>query len=69
MMNTGKVKFYNESKGYGFIILDDINASEIFFHCTKVLGGVIKKDSLVEFDVENTKKGLIAINVKPILNY
>ena len=64
-MNTGKVKFYNESKGYGFIIPDDVNIQELFFHCTKVQGKVTK-DSLVEFEIENSKKGLVAINVKQI---
>jgi CspA family cold shock protein len=62
-MNTGKVKFFNETKGYGFIIPDDVSQSEIFFHCTKVTGKV-SADTLVQYDVETSKKGPVAINVK-----
>ena len=65
-MNTGKVKFFNESKGYGFIIPDDLNQAEIFFHCTKVQGRVFK-DSLVVYDVETSKKGPVAINVSQVV--
>jgi CspA family cold shock protein len=64
-MNTGRIKFFNESKGYGFIIPNDVNQQEIFFHCTKVLGKV-SNDVEVEYEVETNKKGLAAINVKRI---
>jgi CspA family cold shock protein len=66
-MNTGKVKFYNANKGYGFIIVDDENKSEIFFHCTKVVGREVVTDSLVQFEIENGKKGPVAINVKQMM--
>jgi CspA family cold shock protein len=65
-MNTGKVKFFNVNKGYGFIIVNDERKSEIFFHCTKVLGRVMT-DSLVQFEIEEGKKGPVAINVKQMM--
>ena len=61
--NTGKVKFFNGTKGYGFIVRDD-SEPEIFFHINNVKDRMqLGQDDRVEFDVENTKKGLAAINV------
>ncbi len=63
-MNTGKVKFFNESKGFGFIKAD-ANGQEIFVHVTGLVDKVREADS-VSFDVTEGKKGLNAINVKKI---
>lgn len=63
-MNTGKVKFYNKSKGFGFIIQDDTN-EEIFVHATGLINDIRENDR-VSFDVSEGKKGLNAINVKLI---
>lgn len=63
-MQTGKVKFFNESKGYGFI-KDDESDDEIFVHATGLVDQ-IDKDDKVEFEVTEGKKGLNAINVKVI---
>ena len=60
---TGKVKFFNEAKGYGFIIPDNPSLTEIFFHITKVKDKV-KEGDLVNFGFESTKRGMVAINVK-----
>jgi CspA family cold shock protein len=65
--SRGKVKFYNEGKGYGFIIPDDPEVDELFFHASKLLDKVTK-DDFVLFEIVNTKKGLQAINVKKQLN-
>lgn len=62
--NTGKVKFFNNSKGFGFIV-DDEDAKEIFFHVSGTLDRV-EKDDLVAFDLETGNRGLKAINVKRI---
>ena len=62
-MSTGKVKFFDEQKGFGFIAGDDGN--DIFVHKTGTLDR-IKKDDKVEFDIEDGKKGKKAVRVKRI---
>jgi len=57
---TGKVKFFNEQKGYGFIIAPD--ESEIFVHATD-LQDKVGMDTQVEYDVKQTPKGAKAVNV------
>lgn len=63
-MNTGTIKFFNESKGYGFI-KEDESEKEIFVHVTG-LNEEVQKDDRVEYEVVDGKKGLNAINVKKI---
>lgn len=58
---NGKVKFFDEKKGFGFIVEDEAN-NEYFFHITECLDK-IEKDDLVSFQVANGKKGLNAIQV------
>lgn len=62
-MKRGTVKFFNSSKGYGFIVEED-SQEDIFVHVTG-LEAEIQKDDEVTFDVIEGKKGLNAINVKP----
>lgn len=60
---NGTVKFYNESKGYGFVI-DDQSGDDIFVHANGLKSGVtVKQDDRISYEVETTKKGLNAINV------
>ena len=61
-MSTGKVKFFNERKGFGFIIEDGSN-QDIFVH---VSGSIdrIKENDQVSFDVTEDQRGKKAINVK-----
>jgi len=61
-MATGKVKFFNSQKGFGFLF-DETNAKEVFVHATGLIDQ-IKDNDLVTFDVIEDKKGLKAINVK-----
>ncbi|MFI5219663.1 MAG: cold-shock protein [Bacteroidia bacterium] len=61
-MKTGKVKFFNESKGYGFITEDD-SSQEIFVHHTGLVDKV-KENDTVSYEVTEGKKGLNAVNVK-----
>jgi cold shock protein len=65
IMQTGKVKFFNESKGFGFI-LDDASGEEIFVHVTGLNGVTIRENDQVSFNVTEGKKGLNAIDVQRI---
>jgi cold shock protein len=67
-MNTGigKVKFFNESKGYGFITDATDPTKDYFFHYTKSIDKV-KKDEHVTYTIEQGKKGLQAVDVKRIV--
>jgi CspA family cold shock protein len=61
-MNTGFVKFYNETKGYGFIKDDQDSSKEYFVHATG-LTDKVKQNDRVSFDLKEGKKGVNAINV------
>lgn len=61
-MLTGTVKFYNEAKGFGFIV-DDDSQSDVFVHATGLVDKVAQNDK-VTYDVKDGKKGLNAVNVK-----
>lgn len=63
-MNKGKVKFFNETKGFGFII-DNETKKEHFVHMSGCIDA-IQKDDEVEFELQEGKKGLNAVNVKVI---
>ena len=61
-MREGKVKFFDDSKGFGFIKASDSN-EEIFVHASGLVDQVNENDN-VKFDVERGTKGLKAINVQ-----
>lgn len=61
-MKNGKVKFYNESKGYGFIKGEETD-EDIFVHATGLLNP-IKNHDVVKFELVKGKRGLAAINVQ-----
>ncbi len=61
-MNTGTVKFFNETKGYGFI-KDNASENEYFVHVTGLIDK-IKQDDEVSFDLEEGRKGMTAVNVR-----
>lgn len=63
-MQEGTVKFFNVTKGFGFIIPTN-GDSEIFVHSTGLIDEIRENDK-VEYDVESGKKGLNAVNVKVI---
>ncbi len=62
IMSTGTVKFFNETKGFGFIKVDG-SSEEIFVHVSG-LQDEIRQDDQVTFDVERGKKGMNAVNVR-----
>ncbi len=61
-MNKGTVKFFNNAKGFGFIIDDESN-QEYFVHVSGLIDEINEGDT-VEYEVTEGKKGLNAINVK-----
>ncbi len=61
-MSKGVVKFFNETKGFGFII-DSESSKEYFVHVSGLIDK-IKENDEVEFELEEGKKGLNAMNVK-----
>ena len=61
-MNQGKVKFFNESKGYGFI-KDNETENEYFVHVSGLIDEVKDNDD-VTFELTEGRKGLNAVNVK-----
>ena len=62
--NQGTVKFFNTEKGFGFIKHDDSN-KETFVHVSGLIND-IKEGDRVEFDLQEGKKGMNAVNVKLI---
>lgn len=61
-MNQGTVKFFNASKGYGFVKDDETN-KEYFVHVSGLIDKV-KDNDAVTFEVVEGRKGLNAVNVK-----
>jgi CspA family cold shock protein len=61
-MSTGTVKFFNNSKGFGFI-KDSESEKEYFVHVSG-LNDEVRENDEVTFDLQEGKKGLNAINVK-----
>lgn len=61
-MNNGTVKFFNESKGYGFI-KDQESDNEYFVHVSGLIDK-IKENDQVTFELAEGKKGMNAVNVK-----
>jgi cold shock protein len=65
-MKTGKVKWFNIQKGFGFILTEE--GKDLFVHFKDVQGGVnaIKENDSVEYEVADGKKGPQAVKVKKV---
>ncbi len=63
-MKQGTVKFFNEAKGFGFIV-EEGSGNEYFVHVTGIIDRISEGDT-VEFELKEGRKGLNAINVKVI---
>lgn len=61
-MKNGTVKFFNYSKGFGFI-KDNDSSNEYFVHVTDCKNEIRENDK-VEFEIQEGKKGLNAVNVR-----
>ena len=61
-MQTGTVKFFNETIGFGFIV-DNQSGKEYFVHVSGLIDEIRENDEVV-FELKDGKKGLNAVNVK-----
>jgi len=67
-MSTGKVKWFNDQKGFGFITPDD-GGEDVFVHHTEIKAEgfrSLQEDQAVEFEITQGQKGLQATNVNII---
>ncbi len=67
-MPTGKVKWFNDQKGYGFITPDD-GSKDLFVHHTAIIAEGFKtlaENQAVEFEVQESDKGPRATNVRKL---
>lgn len=60
---TGIVKFFNDSKGFGFITNEE-TGKDIFVHVSNLNGVELREGDNVEYDEEEGRKGLVAANVQ-----
>lgn len=65
-MKKGKVKFYDKTRGFGFILRDD-NEENVYFSIKDVEEGKqLKAGDRVQFEIEKTDKGIKAKNIKKL---
>jgi cold shock protein len=60
-MNKGIVKFFNETKGFGFITME--NEKDVFVHISGLKDEVRENDNVI-FDLQQGQKGINAVNVR-----
>jgi CspA family cold shock protein len=64
ILKTGVIKFFNDSKGFGFVVEDGSN-TEYFLHASGCIDQVREGDS-IEFDIKEGRKGLNAVDVRVV---
>lgn len=62
-METGKVKFFNDDKGFGFITPDN-GDKDLFVHVTGIINGTLSENDSVEYEIGEGQKGPCAVQVK-----
>ena len=62
-METGKVKFFNDDKGFGFITPDN-GDKDLFVHATGIINGTLSENDSVEYEIGEGQKGPCAVQVK-----
>lgn len=68
MSKTGKIKWFNDGKGFGFVTPDD-GSKDVFVHFSAIQGEGFKslaEGDKIEFDVQESEKGPKAANVRKI---
>ena len=68
IMPSGKIKWFNSKKGYGFITDDETN-KDIFLHVSSLEESklrVLKEEQKIQFDIKEEKNKLQAINIKKL---
>lgn len=66
-MNKGKVKFFNMSKGFGFITQNE--GDDIFFHVSELRSGEANQGDQVEYEISEGRKGPCAMNIREVNNF
>ena len=66
-MRTGTVKFFNESKGYGFIT-DEETGKDIFVHASGIRAEELREGDRVSYEEEEGRKGKVAAQVAVLEN-
>ena len=67
-MPSGKIKWFNAKKGYGFITDDETN-KDVFLHVSSLEDSklrVLKEEQKIQFDIKEEKNKLQAINIKKL---
>ena len=61
-MSKGKVKFFNTSKGFGFITQNE--GEDLFFHVSELRAETVNEGDQVEYEVGEGRKGPCAVNIR-----
>jgi len=63
-MNKGKVKFFNTSRGFGFITQNE--GEDLFFHVSELRAETVNEGDQVEYEIGESRKGACAVNIREV---